>query len=578
MKLRDGTEAKDSRLGRLVQFDEKSRSFPVRTLVAPQPLRSQFWPCQKVLDQQTDGACFPAGTMIRRADGSQKPIESIRLLDEVLTAEGRIGRVLQTMVRPSDEMLIVDVRGHAKIRMTPKHPVLTKRGYIAARDLIVGDLVAITRHRASCDEPIDVWSIIDAREFRGVAEGTIMSGGVATKITALPSLLGRTADLGRLLGLYAAEGHTTVNKVVWSFGGHEVDTLIPDTMALIKTCFDAEARVQHRPNGSINVVLYGKLWRRLFAALVPGTTTHGNKYLSASVTSGPEGFRRAILNGWLDGDGHRRRTNVEGVTVSKQLALDMHAIANDLGLRPALGWSLPSKNRHAATRQVRWLVSIPEGSGANQAKQTDAAMWRKVVSVKTEEFSGWVYNFHVEGDKSYVADGLGVHNCVGFAWTHEAVAEPEVFADLTDAHARSLYRRAQELDEWAGSEYSGTSVLAGVKAAQELGWYESYHWAFSIDELALGIGYKGPAVLGIAWHESMFAPGPDGFLKVEGDAVGGHAILCNGVDIEARAFRFHNSWGPSWGLGGECLIHWDDLAKLLEDDGEACLPRRIAGS
>lgn len=164
--------------------------------------------------------------------------------------------------------------------------------------------------------------------------------------------------------------------------------------------------------------------------------------------------------------------------------------------------------------------------------------------------------------------------CVGFAWTHEAIAEPEVLGDLTDENARTLYRRAQELDEWAGSEYSGTSVLAGVKAAQELGWYESYHWAFSIDELALGIGYKGPAVLGIPWHESMFAPGPDGFLKIEGDAVGGHAILCNAVDVEARIFRLHNSWGPSWGLAGECLIHWDDLAKLLDNDGEACLPTR----
>lgn len=53
--------------------------------------------------------------------------------------------------------------------------------------------------------------------------------------------------------------------------------------------------------------------------------------------------------------------------------------------------------------------------------------------------------------------------CVGFAWGHELNAEPRRWW-TTDQHARVIYRRAQQLDQWPGENYEGTSVLAGAKA------------------------------------------------------------------------------------------------------------------
>lgn len=46
-----------NRLGRRVQFDERSRSFPVSAILAPQPPRSYNWPVDAVLDQGPDGSC-----------------------------------------------------------------------------------------------------------------------------------------------------------------------------------------------------------------------------------------------------------------------------------------------------------------------------------------------------------------------------------------------------------------------------------------------------------------------------------------------------------------------------------------
>jgi Fe-S cluster assembly protein SufB len=363
--------------------------------------------------------------MVRMADGSHKPIEDVRTLDEVATAEGRRGRVLQTMVRRNtDSIAHVRLRGHNAFRSTREHPILARRHsgprrsstfteeYTPAYELRPGDYVALTRYQPEPIATLEVNGLVDIREVHGAIDGRINTGGVMSDIAPLPSILFKDRGLGRLLGLYAAEGHTTVNKVVWTFGKHEAD-LVNETMALVKDVLEAQPRIQQRPNNSTNVVLYGKTWRLLFERLVPGTSRHGDKRLSPEVTASPPEFLAALLDGWLDGDGHRRRTGCQGVTVCQRLALDMHAIAQILGRRPTLGVSTPSPNKYAATRQDRWDILIGEGDGKNVAEQTDTAVWRRVIRVELEPHDGWVFNLHVEGDESYVANGVGVHNCVG---------------------------------------------------------------------------------------------------------------------------------------------------------------------
>jgi hypothetical protein len=170
--------------------------------------------------------------------------------------------------------------------------------------------------------------------------------------------------------------------------------------------------------------------------------------------------------------------------------------------------------------------------------------------------------------------------CVGASFAQELIARPVVVPDITIRFAReNIYWEAQKIDPWAGGSYpdasptyEGTSVLAGVQVLQKAGYFGSYHWAFSIEELALAVGYCGPAVLGLPWYEGMFDIQPCGFLHIGGEVAGGHAILCNGVDPKRRTFRLHNSWGPGWGVKGEALISWDELDKLLHEDGEACIP------
>lgn len=162
--------------------------------------------------------------------------------------------------------------------------------------------------------------------------------------------------------------------------------------------------------------------------------------------------------------------------------------------------------------------------------------------------------------------------CVGHGWTGELSAYPAP-AKLADPnrYAYDLYKACQKIDEWPGEAYSGTSVLAGAKELTTRGMIKEYRWAFGLDDLIMAIGHKGPAVLGIPWYSSMY-DAPKGKVTVGGSLVGGHCILARGVSMTFRTVLLRNSWGPSWGLGGDARISFTDLDRLLKEGGEACVP------
>lgn len=164
--------------------------------------------------------------------------------------------------------------------------------------------------------------------------------------------------------------------------------------------------------------------------------------------------------------------------------------------------------------------------------------------------------------------------CVGFSWAGELGARP-VVVPTDDNRGRALYAAAQSIDRAEGRWWDeGASVLAGAKAVKEVGHLEEYRWAFGADQLAVAVSWTGPAVIGVSWHNSMFSPDATGFLHPDGNVVGGHAILVRGYNVKARRFTLRNSWGSSWGKGGDCFLSHADMAALLDDSGDAVVPVR----
>jgi hypothetical protein len=187
-------------------------------------------------------------------------------------------------------------------------------------------------------------------------------------------------------------------------------------------------------------------------------------------------------------------------------------------------------------------------------------------------------------DEGVVLDQGTEGACVGFAWMGEllaAPAQPEKQPEFNKANriAFKFYKRAQQIDEWPGDNYEGTSVLAGAKVMKENGFISSYRWCFNVEDVRDTVISEGPVVVGVPWKSGMYSTTKSGLVTLTGRHVGGHALVITGYDPAMKfgnqtyeVFRWRNSWNTTYGVDGSGYIRVQDLARLLKSTGEACVP------
>lgn len=194
-------------------------------------------------------------------------------------------------------------------------------------------------------------------------------------------------------------------------------------------------------------------------------------------------------------------------------------------------------------------------------KQFKMASLLQTVDISTlPKYKTWVPGVVLDqGNKPY---------CVGYSWKQFLQTSP--IRTKTGPSADDIYHSAQQLDEWPGENYDGTSVRGGAKALQSMNKLVSYHWATNIVDIKNFILSTGTVVVGTLWYSDMFTPNSKGFVNLTGTVVGGHAWLILGYSDSKKSFRAINSWGRGWGQNGRFWIKEMDLQRLLDEDGEAC--------
>lgn len=180
-------------------------------------------------------------------------------------------------------------------------------------------------------------------------------------------------------------------------------------------------------------------------------------------------------------------------------------------------------------------------------------------------------------DNGWWGDQGETPQCVAYAWEHWLDDGPVLHPKRPVFDPALIYQLAQENDETPGVNYEGTSVRGGAKALAFLGKIGEYRWAWNVETVANAVLQLGPVVVGTNFYQAMFEPDSRGFIRPGGALVGGHAYVLSGVNVWLKRFRMKNSWGRGWGQAGHAWITFDDFARLLSEDGEACLATEVKG-
>ncbi len=404
--------------------------------------------------------CFPAGTMIETIDG-QKPIESIKVGDVVRTHTGSFKRVYETMKRPYAGKASILRTANTAVTATANHPILVdrmgNRDWIAAEDCRVGERVFLRRDYRSgnvdhliSDRAIErhVWNTNDIKTFSNQTINFPFVGfGASVPVDPIhfkSEVQSRQVEVNRvainprflfkrLIHRFKAQAHVPLR-----FGLARVAPIATRVTELLMC--------QHRNNSKLFAARQTSNENRRTATSFRAMRARPffvgiQKHLAAALASNINiilRFAFATANGIPLGVGFGN---------TKRLFANRANLSNRVGVLPTLfstifsaaffnlAWSarkfftatLASKGSPillgftptSVAAKIRRGIAAPLSS--DQWDATDGAsvfIHDTIISNSSLELKCDVYNFEVEDDHSYIANGLAVHNCIACIALH----------------------------------------------------------------------------------------------------------------------------------------------------------------
>lgn len=438
--------------------------------------------------------CFTAGTEIMAQSGLVA-IEDIKTSDKVLTHTGQIKAVGHTQVRKySGHLYQVRVTGnpHRTIEATEEHPFLVVKRqrqneqnkiwepeWAPIKEVKPKDYVCIP-----IDQAVNDHGFIDQKIKMGNKGGWGFSE-IEVKIPSTP-------DLFRLIGYYLAEGSISSGHYL-NFSFHEKEReYIQDVKNLVNSIFQVKTQsireVHHKKNHGTSVVISSTKLCRIFKKF---GTSAAKKQIPLWVMQAALEKQAQLVLGWYRGDGnyyHRQfkyglKEMFRVSTISKTLAYQMRQVL----LRLKIAAGINRRIRRHEGRQTMYTLVIggefmvkfgelvgqkikPQLHGKKRATAyhlDDKYLYAPVRSIRKSRVEQIdVYNFSVQDDESYVADGVVVHNCTAPNFSSNSL-HTGVIEIFVKEGAQCQYTTVQN---WYKNIYNLVTQRAYVEANAKMIW------------------------------------------------------------------------------------------------------------
>lgn len=373
--------------------------------------------------------CLARGTMIRMEDESFTAIESLRTGDIVFG-----GKVIKATMKRHHAGEVLNITPQSlpeNIVLTGDHRVVRISGKNGKQETRSDEMLWLARE------------VVPARDLKKGDYLLVPTGGLEKDVKwnfSNPALVtcprkilsfNPGPELFRLLGYYAAEGHTGKDRgslpcsVIFSFGNQKKQRQIDDCMNCVENVFGIDAALYRNcPHPTVDqVCLHSKTVAEFFDRFVAGTAA--DKSLHPELMTAPINLQKELLIGWLRCDGgvslgSRNRFKLTGTSSSPILARQMFQIALRCALRPSykvrynqrdgkpiaahdvffgsedaakLGWEVPAKKFRSARKIINEHILI------------------RILDITPRHYDDLVYDIDVDGDDLFGAPYALTHNC-----------------------------------------------------------------------------------------------------------------------------------------------------------------------
>lgn len=368
--------------------------------------------------------CMALGTRTSFADGRRRGIEGVCVGDTVLTHLGNVRRVTE-LHRRTYVGVVHHIKAEAcrEITCTHEHPFFcVKRTQVKSKNS-----KGTWCWREDVQQLTGQWKLAEELD----PDEHFLLAPIERRVET-PSYVSRA--FARLLGYYVAEGCVIRDKADkicgFDLACNETDELLKEIPELCHTLGLPAPYVTVRSHSACarSVRVFHAQMAKLLATL--GGTSACTKFLDASVLLWAPEFQRQMFGAYANGDGCATPHGALKVsTGSRDLAEQWLAILPRFGALPSFQVLEHEPNAlvHIATTEYavsvggQWAQSLRDVCAKVQPYTIKARKEaRKIIGnyivtpirrIRREAGSLPVYNFEVEGDESYVVEGLAVHNC-----------------------------------------------------------------------------------------------------------------------------------------------------------------------
>lgn len=381
--------------------------------------------CHVTCDNECSESCFKAGTLIETINGPV-PIEEIKVGDMVLTQSGKYHRVYNTFKREAkiNDLIILKANGVPPLYTTKNHPFWVKKYKgVTKTKLPNGKLYS---HQFYSDPQWVEAKDISARDklclfYRKPGTEDIDPG--------IAYMVGRWLGDGWIdIKMDKRRENYSMTEYRICCGFHETfefESMMDklniqyhrDNTGKNPTCQRYHI-LKTRDKSSLNYQLIDILSRC-------GRFSYG-KYIPQEIYNWDLYSIQALLKGYFDADGHyeTNRNILKGTTVSKKLAYGISILIKMTGINPSWTEKIYKYMKgYIQGREVnlhdQYILSIWQNEFTRNYSNFDYnnnCIWTTVRTPIIPEERYDVYNISVEGDPTYYANFVLVHNCTTTCW------------------------------------------------------------------------------------------------------------------------------------------------------------------